>query len=140
MALYWPHHNVALEIVDDPHSLPVDRDAFPHINVISTTCAEISDPAASERLMRRLAHEMGIARPAETPGELVTRRNLLRELDRALRLRAHLPFTTRDEAVETLDRELTQVEREHSDASASTSPDPPSEPYDTNEQPSARIA
>lgn len=51
MALYLPHLHLALEIVDDPYSAPVERDAFPDIEVIPVTCAQIGDPNAMDSLM-----------------------------------------------------------------------------------------
>ena len=51
MALYLPLLNLALEIVDDPCSAPVERDAFPDIEVIPVTCAQIGDPNAMDSLM-----------------------------------------------------------------------------------------
>ncbi len=51
MALYLPHLHLALEIVDDPCSAPVERDAFPDIEVIPVTCAQIGDPNAMDSLM-----------------------------------------------------------------------------------------
>lgn len=51
MALYLPLLHLALEIVDDPCSAPVERDAFPDIEVIPITCAQIGDPNAMDSLM-----------------------------------------------------------------------------------------
>ena len=51
MALYLPHLHLALEIVDDPCSAPVERDAFPDIEVIPVTCAQIGDPNAMDSLV-----------------------------------------------------------------------------------------
>ncbi len=51
MALYLPLLHLALEIVDDPCSAPVERDAFPDIEVIPVTCAQIGDPNAMDSLM-----------------------------------------------------------------------------------------
>lgn len=51
MALYLPRLHLALEIVDDPNSAPVERDAFPDIEVIPVTCAQIGDPNAMDSLM-----------------------------------------------------------------------------------------
>lgn len=57
MALYWPHQHIALEVVDDPFSAPVERDAFPGLTVIPITRKEIGDPDALDRATRRLARE-----------------------------------------------------------------------------------
>lgn len=42
MALYLPQQHLALDIVDDPDSAPVDRDAFPGFTVVPVTCEEIA--------------------------------------------------------------------------------------------------
>lgn len=55
MALYWPHSNVALDVTDDPLSMPVDRDAFPNIRVVSATCAELRNPTLRRLVTERLA-------------------------------------------------------------------------------------
>lgn len=67
MALYWPHSNVALDVTDDPHSMPVDTDAFPHIRVVSATCAELRNPALRRQVAERLARA---ARGSHAPGAL----------------------------------------------------------------------
>ena len=112
MALYWPHHNVALEIIDDPQNMPVDRDAFPRIKVVRATCAELSDPKASERLLRRLAREMGATNPAATPAERAACRQLLDGLEHSLRISPYLQSLRTQEAVEMLEQELDRTERE----------------------------
>lgn len=55
MALYWPHSNVALDVTDDPQSMPVDTEAFPGIRVVSATRAELGDPARLRQVAERLA-------------------------------------------------------------------------------------
>lgn len=64
MALYLPQQDVAIEIDDDPYSLPVDRDAYPTAKVIHATCADICDIARMGRLGRTVAHEAGEPVPA----------------------------------------------------------------------------
>lgn len=80
MALYWPEQKVALEIVDDPASQPVDRDAFPDFTVIEVTCAQIEDPVASHEIARSLAHHMGTELPPDNPEWRARRRALHRTL------------------------------------------------------------
>lgn len=50
MALYLPRERLAFEIVDDPCSAPVDREAFPDATVIPITCEQIADPDAMARV------------------------------------------------------------------------------------------
>ena len=52
MALYWPEHKVALDIVDDPDRRPFAGDDG--YTVIKATTAELRDPALRERVMARL--------------------------------------------------------------------------------------
>lgn len=80
MALYWPEQKVALEIVDDPASLPVDREAFPDFTVIQVTCAQIEDPEAYDVLARTLAHHLGTELPPDNPQWRARRRALHRSL------------------------------------------------------------
>lgn len=80
MALYWPEQKVALEIVDDPASQPVDRDAFPDFTVIRVTCKQIEDPEASDVLARTLAHHLGSELPPDNPQWRARRRALHRTL------------------------------------------------------------
>lgn len=49
MALYWPQQHIALDVVDDPCSAPVDRDAFPGVTVVRVTCDQIAHPLSSPR-------------------------------------------------------------------------------------------
>ena len=55
MALYWPHSNVALDVTDDPQSMPVDTEAFPGIRIVSATRAELGNPAQLRKVADRLA-------------------------------------------------------------------------------------
>ena len=45
MALYWPQRALALDIVDDPCSAPVDREAFPGLTVVELTRDQLAHPA-----------------------------------------------------------------------------------------------
>lgn len=53
MALYWPQRALALDIVDDPCSAPVDREAFPGLTVVELTRDQLAHPAAAKRALRR---------------------------------------------------------------------------------------
>lgn len=55
MALYLPRERLAFEIVDDPCSAPVDREAFPDATVIPITCEQIADPDAMARVADAIA-------------------------------------------------------------------------------------
>lgn len=57
MALYFPRYHVALEVTDDPMSMPVDREAFPGLRVLSLTRAEVLDSAVLDRLAERMARD-----------------------------------------------------------------------------------
>lgn len=81
MAVYLPHLNVAVEIEDDPLSLPVDRDAYPDVIVIKTTCGELSNARAFERLAQRIARAAGVSYQPATPEHRAARERLLRDLD-----------------------------------------------------------
>lgn len=122
MAFYWPYHNVALEIVDHPTNSPIDRDAYPDINVVRTSMDEIRDPSASERLMRRIAHEMGEAHPCTTPRETAARKRLIRDLDRALHSDTFLGPSNPPEILPVLEHELDSRahEQEPSDSAPSS--------------------
>ena len=80
MALYWPEQKVALEIVDDPASQPVDRDALPDFTVIQVTCEQIEDPEANDAIARTLAHHLGTELPPDNPQWRARRRALHRTL------------------------------------------------------------
>lgn len=80
MALYWPQYNMALQIDDDPYSLPFDHDAYPQARVFHTTVSEMSDPVRATRMARRMANEMGIYLPPDTAESLAQRKILFRTL------------------------------------------------------------
>lgn len=44
MAFYLPERHVAFDVVDDPYSAPVEREAFPGITVIAVTSREFTNP------------------------------------------------------------------------------------------------
>ena len=54
MAIYWPKQNIAFDIVDDPYSAPIERDAFPDIAVIPMTRAQMGDARTMDRVIRIL--------------------------------------------------------------------------------------
>lgn len=63
MALYFPQHKLALDIVDDPHSSPIDVDAFPGLTVVPVTHDEVTGPAAARRLVRKLSRRGWMGAP-----------------------------------------------------------------------------
>lgn len=109
MALYFPPENLAIEIVDDPLSKPVDRDAFPNIRVIKTTCLELSDFDRCERFLDRLAHEMGEERPVHTPADRMARKRLLATLSQMLDTQSYLRSIGQVDAAEAAARSLAGV-------------------------------
>lgn len=80
MSLYWPEHNIALEIEDDPASKPFDIAAHPDTTVIRVTCAQIEDPEALEEIARQLAFRMGANLPPTDAVSIARRRALHRTL------------------------------------------------------------
>lgn len=73
MAVYWPKHKVALDVVDDPYNMPVDEEAFPGYTVFPVRCHDICDPVAFGRMTRRIAHEMGEETPFSEADAVVAR-------------------------------------------------------------------
>lgn len=57
MAIYLPQQNVAIQIDDDPYSLPVDREAYPTAKVIHMTSADFCDNGRMQSLCREIAQE-----------------------------------------------------------------------------------
>ena len=55
MAVYLPSAKIAVEIVDDPTSLPADLSAFPDFTIVSITRADLRSPAARDRTVKRIA-------------------------------------------------------------------------------------
>lgn len=86
MAVYLPDAKVAIEIVDDPLSLPADLDAFPGYTVVTMTCAEVCDPIAFRRVAERVGAAAGIEVPPDTPETIAARKRLMRRLDKDLHL------------------------------------------------------
>lgn len=80
MSLYWPEHNIALEIEDDPASKPFDIAAYPDTTVIRVTRAQIEDPEAVEEIARQLALRMGANLPPTDAVSIARRRALHRTL------------------------------------------------------------
>ena len=60
MALYWPQHGIAIQIDDDPYSMPFDEEAFPEASVYHITCDEACDVESMTALAHHIAHEHGI--------------------------------------------------------------------------------
>ena len=56
-------HKLALDIVDDPHSSPIDADAFPGLTVVPVTHDEVTGPAAARRLVRKLSRRGWMGAP-----------------------------------------------------------------------------
>lgn len=65
MAVYLPSAKIAVEIVDDPASLPADLDAFPDFTIVPITRADLRDPMAFNRAVRRIARIADRTAPAE---------------------------------------------------------------------------
>lgn len=79
MAVYLPQERVAIEIVDDPMSLPADLDAFPGYSVIPVTSAEVHDGQALDRIIQQIAQVTGT--PLDTDAKAAKRsREHLRQL------------------------------------------------------------
>ncbi len=55
MALYLPAQHLALDIVDDPRSLPAERDAFDGVTVVPITRSQLAGPGAAGRIIRLCA-------------------------------------------------------------------------------------
>lgn len=53
MALYLPEERLVLDVVDDPCSAPVERDAFPECLTVLVTCAALADILGSGRAATR---------------------------------------------------------------------------------------
>lgn len=62
MAVYLPPAKIAVEIVDDPTSLPVDLDAFPGFTVVPVCSADLRNPVARDRMVKRIARAARTAR------------------------------------------------------------------------------
>lgn len=62
MAVYLPPAKIAVEIVDDPTSLPVDLDAFPGFTVVPVSGADLRNPMARDRMVKRIARAARAAR------------------------------------------------------------------------------
>ncbi len=112
MALYWPTCNLALEIVDDPVSAPVDRTAYPAIKVIQTTRAEINDPRALDRLTRRLAREMDRSWPAASSSSASARHELMRYLENVFRTSGTIRAREVGDTIELLPSDKRDDDRE----------------------------
>ena len=81
MALYFPRYQVALEVTDDPLSMPVDLDAFPGMHVLSLTRAEVLNSVVLDRLAERMARD-GARKGADAAEDVRTiKRRLRRVLD-----------------------------------------------------------
>lgn len=65
MAVYLPSAKIAVEIVDDPASLPADLDAFPDFTIVPITRADLRNPVAFDRVVRRIARIADRTAPAE---------------------------------------------------------------------------
>ncbi len=64
MAVYVPAAKIAVEIVDDPTSLPADLDAFPGFTVVPITTADLRNPTALDRTVKRIARAAQPSRQA----------------------------------------------------------------------------
>lgn len=52
MAYYLARQRIAIDIVDDPSSMPVDADAFPGFKVVPVTVAQLGDECFMDRLLK----------------------------------------------------------------------------------------
>lgn len=89
MALYLPTAKLAVEIIDDPNCLPADLDAYPDYMVVPLTRSELTNPAARERAIERIACMAGASK---TDGEMVDEdehKRLLRLISSGLDLNHH---------------------------------------------------
>lgn len=88
MAVYLPSARIAVDVVDDPTSLPVDLDAFPDYTVVSVTRADLNNPAARSRMVKRIARAAGAARGKDGAGAASgsDRKRLLELIDTGLEL------------------------------------------------------
>lgn len=50
MALYLPRYHIAIDVVDDPCSSPVDREAFPDLSVVPLTCEQMAHPELLDQM------------------------------------------------------------------------------------------
>jgi len=64
VALYFPSARLAIEIVDDPESSPVEQDAFPGLTVIGLTRDDLADPGIMRHLPSRTDATSGCGAPA----------------------------------------------------------------------------
>ena len=71
MAVYLPSAKIAVEIVDDPTSLPADLSAFPDFTIVPITRADLRSPAARDRTVKRIAR-MAANKPTRTPHPIHT--------------------------------------------------------------------
>ena len=57
MALYWPDHKVAVDIIDDPKRQQADvPDDW---EVLEVTCAQLEDPVSCQKFMRKVGERLG---------------------------------------------------------------------------------
>lgn len=57
MAIYLPQQNVAIQVDDDPYSLPVDREAYPTARVIHMTSADFGSTERIQSLCEEIERE-----------------------------------------------------------------------------------
>ncbi len=86
MAVYLPQERVAIEIIDDPMSLPADLDAFPGYSVIPVTSADVRDNQALDRLAQRVAQAAGTTIDGDTKSIEASRAHLSRLLANSFEL------------------------------------------------------
>lgn len=51
MAYYLARQRIAIDIVDDPSSMPVDAEAFPGFRIVPVTVAQLGDARFMDRLL-----------------------------------------------------------------------------------------
>ena len=57
MALYWPEHKLAVDIIDDPKRRPAEvPDDW---EILEVTCAQLEDPVGCRRFMDAFGERIG---------------------------------------------------------------------------------
>ncbi len=78
MAIYLPQQNVAIQVDDDPYSLPVDREAYPTARVIHMKSADFGSTERIQSLCEEIERESGVAGAAHAGTGASVRERLAR--------------------------------------------------------------
>lgn len=73
MALYWPQHDIAIQIDDDPYSMPFDSEAYPEATVYHITCDQVCDPESMAALAHHIASCHGLELDADIDSMIASR-------------------------------------------------------------------